>query len=340
MEFINYNDFDHEFYIDNNIDLKNLKTKKLLYSHWYNYGCYENRLVRNIKSDKIVRFNISKTFKKPIINFDTSTYIYKSIPISIPIVIMLYIFNHELINYYRNHINGFLRRYTNTYIFIAVYKNNNKTDELLKFNDNTYIYDIENRGGDIGGFLFLIKKVMEYQNKYNSNFNRIIFFHTKTNNNWRNKLCLPLLNAKYEKYDNNIGIIAANRWILKFDVNKNNNKEKYQHLSKFYGIYGGNITDWEFVGGTIFCLHIDIIKYIYEHNINDIISLLNYENSIDNSWLNYLKKHNLNNKDCNNDYEYRKRYNKSLCSDYMIEHTFERIIGYINKLLGKKIMKL
>jgi hypothetical protein len=91
---------------------------------------------------------------------------------------------------------------------------------------------------------------------------------------------------------------------------------------------------WEFVGGTIMTLSIEVLRYIYDHHLDEVYGLLNYENSEDSQWLKVLSVQCKDPRGCGNDLSYRQRYGKSLLSDYMIEHTYERILGLIVNHVG------
>jgi hypothetical protein len=99
----------------------------------------------------------------------------------------------------------------------------------------------------------------------------------------------------------------------------------------FSGKLEGKYDSWNFIAGTILTMNIKIISHIYNNNINEVYDKMNVDNSIDIAWIDAIKFKKLKNKDCFNDLYYRKIYGKSILSDFMIEHTFERIIGLISK---------
>jgi len=384
------NNFDHNYYIQNNDDLKIFKNLNDSYKHWYKHGCHEGRAFKTIDDGKIYKIKFPTNFKKPhfkiiTINNNTNTILFNNNINNINIInnlnntnnqkfnmkrqfaIMLYIFNHKLINFYITILNNFMKSYTNFDIFIAIVDYNDYSKNLFnKFinnnnninkdnNDNNYdnvnlnIFDIQNKGGDIGGLLFLTKKLFEHYNFNNDNipYKFVIFAHTKTNTQWRIKLCNAVFNYDYKKLfneinnsnnnsnNNSIGMIGSKSWNYTF---KDNTKTFYQyHLNTLRNYYKINFNNekkyesWNFIAGTILTMNIKIISHIYNNNINEVYDKMNVDNSIDIAWIDAIKFKKLKNKDCFNDLYYRKIYGKSILSDFMIEHTFERIIGLISK---------
>ena len=389
------NNFDHNYYIQNNDDLKSFKNLNDSYKHWYKHGCHEGRPFKTIDG-KIYKIKFPNNFKKPTfknitINNNNTILLNNNQKFNMKrqFAIMLYIFNHKLINFYITILNNFMKSYTNFDIFIAIVDhndysknlfnkfinnnninkinnnedkdiNNNNYDNYHNFNNydnvNLNIFDIQNKGGDIGGLLFLTKKLFEHYNFNNDNipYKFVTFAHTKTNTQWRIKLCNAVFNYDYKKlfneinnsnntnnsnnssnYYNNIGMIGSKSWNYTF---KDNTKTFYQyHLNTLRNYYKINFNNdkkyesWNFIAGTILTMNIKIISHIYNNNINEVYDKMNVDNSIDIAWIDAIKFKKLKNKDCFNDLYYRKNYGKSILSDFMIEHTFERIIGLISK---------
>jgi hypothetical protein len=193
----------------------------------------------------------------------------------------------------------------------------------------------ENRGGDIGGFLLLSKTVIQSGTDYKY----VIFIHSKTKAQWRKDLCHCLFDLPFDNLEKfkNMGLISARKWIYTFSQSE---YRRYQyHMIELCTIYGLNCEkEWQFVAGTMFLARIDIIKYIVEHDIDRVYYMLNRVDSVDINWQNIVGELRKDTRGTTNDYQYRLRYRKSLCSDYMIEHTFERIIGLICQHLGYKLV--
>jgi hypothetical protein len=365
------NDFDFKYYKENNIDLKYLNTDKQLYKHWYTYGCHENRKIKTIGigghghgsrdghgHGQLLIYNLPKDYHKPKLNLNikgqnqtlslklNQTQSLKEIypyDVKRQLIIMLYLFNNNFLDYYINLITDFNTRYSNFDIYLGTNDpNKDIINKIMKFkntNNQIHIITTENRGGDIGGFLQIIKYMLDKsESKYlDIPYKYVIYGHSKTDNKWRINMCQSIFNYDYRlllEKPKNINMIGSKRWMRPFfDDGKTKYNEHLLNLYKYYEIDGKN-KEWQFVGGTIMTLSIDVLIYIYEHNITEVYNLLNYKNSLDNSWLKEIQNKKKNPKDALNDLYYRNTYGKSLLSDYMIEHTYERMIGLIVKNLG------
>ena len=92
--------------------------------------------------------------------------------------------------------NNFFKR--NLLIFITIH-NIEYISNINKYLPNAIITVIENRGLDIGGNLNNMKLLINHPNY--ENIENIYFFHTKTNDSWRENLYIPLTNnyIKIEK---------------------------------------------------------------------------------------------------------------------------------------------
>ena len=57
MNYIAKTEFDWEYYLSKNDDVKKKGINGLdeCYRHWILYGCYENRIVKSLKSDQDLR---------------------------------------------------------------------------------------------------------------------------------------------------------------------------------------------------------------------------------------------------------------------------------------------
>jgi len=67
---IDIDDFDYHYYLKNNNDLVKANVINLVqcYTHWLNYGCYENRKVRSSKTGKEIILSLNKNQKLIKIN--------------------------------------------------------------------------------------------------------------------------------------------------------------------------------------------------------------------------------------------------------------------------------
>jgi hypothetical protein len=267
-----------------------------------------------------------------------------------PFALLIHIYNAKYMSFFTKNIQLLYSKYTKDSfdIFINIVYISNKQEvinnenmiieeELKKIYKPVVIYS-ENKGGDIGGFLQLCKLLD--LDKYNG----IIFCHSKTKDKWRIDLCSSIFNYKYSNDELNFGLLGNTKWIHTIDPQKNkSNYEKFNnHFVKLFKIYDFNdylessinkkysdIKKWEFIAGTMFIANIKIIKYIIDHDIDYVYSLLNRLDSVDDNWLRIIKEMKLDNRGCGNDLCYRVKFGKPLLADFMIEHAFERLIGLI-----------
>lgn len=237
----------------------------------------------------------------------------------------------DAIDHYKNHGFNENRKYCiikiailfhvgNIDVFLKIYKNQpyffkRKMLVLITLHNKDFISTInqyiphafftiiENKGADIGGFLRNMKVLIKHPNYTDIEY--IYFIHTKTNDDWRRDMLLPL-SGNYKKIESilqskkNIPIIVGcdkycyrnkgtNRNYIKdiFDRNQS-------HFDRFIGI------DWQdFVDDYIFeNTNIEDSKNIYtDLNINPQF-YKNYENDLQslsmNGVINQFNKHGIN----------------------------------------------
>jgi hypothetical protein len=356
--FISKKDFDHEFYLDNNHDIKDLfKDKTDAYKHWIIHGCHEDRPVKSY-SDKSCRcVKIPDNIKFKIVNGDLDNIIrprniltptiikkHEKKKLNYNLALMIHAFDiiifQELIKY----INQILAKYDskNIHIYINIVEEDNKypgclktkVSELIDKIASPYVFYFytENRGADIGGFIFLSKIILESEYSYKYQ----IFMHTKTNNNWRRDLCnaITSFNLATLDHQSSLGIAGSKKWIHQFG--KTYNKYYYekfgQHLEYLHSFFDISESDKTntFVAGTMFIINNKILEFINKHDIYDIYTNLNKINTVDANWLHVVVNLlHLNPKGCGNDLLYRLKYKDNLVADFMLEHTFERFFGII-----------
>ena len=150
---------------------------------------------------------------------------------------------------------------------------------------------------------------------------------------------MKIFNVDIEKLSDKVGIVGSKKWSLKFS-NKHLYRSHINFLTKMYNIK--ELDSWIFIGGTIFLANSKIIKYIAHTNFQQVYNKLNNLNSIDDNWLRMAKIFKKNTNGCSNDFKYRTLHpkRKSLMSDYMIEHTYERIISLISINLSLTILSI
>lgn len=58
--YISFADFDWKYYIDSSQDLKKIRNSRDAYNHWIQYGCFENRPVKNLKTKECFTVKLQK----------------------------------------------------------------------------------------------------------------------------------------------------------------------------------------------------------------------------------------------------------------------------------------
>lgn len=274
------------------------------------------------------------------------------IDLGFKIAVLIHIFDLSLLSFFTFYLNhlGTLYHHNNFDIYINIVEENNPYKGNLRYdvnqhfkaidNPNLSYFFTENRGGDIGGFLLLSKYLIELGIDYKY----VIFAHSKKRSQWRKDLCHCVFNVSFEHLPKmtQMGIISSKKWIMTFDpIQQVDEYRKFRyHLVDLCDIYHLKCDhSWKFVAGTMFVTDIKIIKYIVDHQIDEVYTRLNKLDSLDINWLNIvtdeLKK---DPKGSGNDFHYRLKNGRPLHPDHMIEHTFERIIGLICEQLGLKVI--
>ena len=349
--------FDSTFYLTTYQDLgKNgIKTHQDAYKHWLKYGRFEGRKVKTIKTiDQTINQTVTTAIiqQKPTKNTKTTNMlsignkvIVKSpLRINFKVAVTIYLFGLKLIDYFDNYVSKLRfslgEENVDVYIGITPVDDLNTYESIIKSKiPNVRIQLIENRGGDIGGLIQLFKTVNENKSQ---NYQYCYHLHSKSDKLWRNALCSPLLHINLNNLIKNstIGMVGAKKYMFNFKYS-----EKYAYhfkrLVKWYGMK--ELPQWQFVAGTIFLAKIDIVKFIAECPESDTVyQALNTNDTIDTNWLEIVTALKKNTNGCGNDYAYRSKSlgRKPLLSDYMIEHTYERLLGLITLHLGLKMHSL
>jgi hypothetical protein len=355
--YIPKDEFDWDYYLNHNPDVRKAGITGIegCYRHWIMYGCYENRLVKSSKTGKEVRVKLKsqeKFLPKPPPPLTPVTPSISPIDLGFKIAVLIHIFDINLFPFFISYLNHLSNLYLNDNfdIYINIVEENSPYKGDLKLaikahiknliNPNFSYFLSENRGGDIGGFLLLSKYIIESGIDYKY----AIFVHSKTRAQWRKDLCQTIFNIPFEQLSKtpDMGLISSKKWLMTFDPIKQ--KEEYQrfryHLVDLCEIYDVECRQaWQFIAGTMFLANIELIKYIAKTRIDEVYEKLNKLDSIDINWLTLvtdeLRK---DPRGTGNDLQYRLKYGRSLHPDYMIEHTFERIIGLICNKLGLKVI--
>jgi len=152
-----------------------------------------------------------------------------------------------------NNNSRFFKR--NILVFVTLH-NKDYIKIISQYIPNVFFTIIENKGADIGGFLYNIKKLINNPN-YND-IESIYFIHTKTNNDWRRDLLAPLINnykkieSELENYKNTPIIIGSDKYCYRNKGTNRNyiedifdrNKEKFGKL--IYNDWHDYIDDYIF----------------------------------------------------------------------------------------------
>lgn len=351
---INKTDFDWEYYLQKNPDVRKIaSTLDKCYWHWITYGRYENRWVRDISGREYqVQIKPKDKFAHTKPQPQTIVCTHEPLDLSFKIAIMIHIFDVKMTKCFFSYLNSLCNTYNNNNfdIYLNIVNENNPYQGNLQDFINAQIQTINfpnvhcqyspNHGGDIGGFLILSKLVIQSGIDYKY----VIFTHSKNKKNWRIDLCKCVFSLKYENLAkiNNLGLVSAKKWVYSFDpINQAEEYQKFKyHLIDLCRIYGLNTNNkWEFIAGTMFLANIKIIQYIVSHDIDTVFNMLNNVNSADINWITIIDDKGKDRRNAPNDYYYRLKYGKSLMSDYMVEHTFERIIGLICQHLELQVIK-
>ncbi len=230
--------------------------------------------------------------------------------------IILHIGNYDMIEYYEKILLN-LAQFIRFEMFITISKKENGLPELMNNlnllniklkksgSDINQIFNVDNKGYDIYPFL----KVIEYFIENNLNYDICLKLHTKTNNEWRNKLVLPLIDKylvklilKNVKQNNKIGIIGSPFYHYRLD---RPNSEYVIPLGKKYFNYDFTKYYDKIIKNSL-TLDVDFYRY-YEQDLNSL--LINdyfYYNSEEKT--SFITNHYYN----NGINEYYRVYNKNL----------------------------
>jgi hypothetical protein len=360
-------EFDWEYYLKENQDLVSagFTTQSQAYRHWSNHGCRENRLIRRLGEDTGYRVNLRYPHQVKAHVARPSSLPSPTTPTPIKlttnIAIMIHLYDLNQVSFFIRHLSNLSQRYilSNFFVFLSVVTERNPsltqmslteltvvdylTGQLNKVGfsgDRLQIIKQENRGGDIGSLFRLSRQIATSPTE----FSHVLFCHSKANNSWRKELCLPLFNFRFETLAVDtapVGLYGAQKWVHTFDHSTYpNSTHRHLHylteLSQIYGIPSDLVmkNKFQFIAGTMFIAHIEIIKTLAT-GYNLIYPRLNNFSTIDHYWLNLVTNElHRNPRGCGNDLAFRMTFGRSLHGDHMIEHGIERLMGLIAVHLG------
>ena len=207
-------------------------------------------------------------------------------------------------------------------------------------------YFVENRGFDIGGFLFSLQKIKEQ----NLSYDYIIKSHTKSDGGWRRDLLnifTNFYNVMKIMKDEKIGMICGTK--RRAVIDNNPNSINGYHLHRLHkNILGTPFNGGQrylFAAGTIFMARFAIFRPIFKLDINNLISNLNTEHTIDTNWYIHYNKLKITHEECQTHWETIGKASKLSgnvlarlknptsvsppARDGMIEHAYERFFGML-----------
>jgi hypothetical protein len=347
MNYINY---------DNWTDLKFLdeKNKNLLNNYFKNkkgkFKINNNILIVDFENWGIEHFYMNEIEDKPFYNvyFENFRKIYN---IAISFQIGSWITFKKMESYLENFNNINVNIYI---ILIEDIATEDNIEYLTKFNNITVLSG-ENRGMDIG--LFLISLHYIKSKKYNHDY--LFKIHTKTNDNFRNDTLNNMIGS-HDKIINNIKNLSANNIgmisgnvIYRFKDNKDLFDSNMYHLDNLIQyIYNEKINkDYlEFPAATFFIANFKIFNILSIDKLRHLYFNLNNSETLDYYWYSIFYNININNKiNIYRDYLRNNRFPNNVAyqiktgklglRDCMIEHSFERLFGYMCRKAGLFIIR-
>jgi len=229
-------------------------------------------------------------------------------------------------------------------------------DEIIKnISDNCFIKIIRvpNVGFDIGGFFYSLKEIKDTGKIYDF----VIKIHTKSSKEWRRQLLAPFRDvcetvSIFEK-NVNVGMIGCKERL--YNIIRSWDHYNLYHINHILDNF--NYPDFDpkslFVGGTIFMIRFSILQDILNKNIENLISELNDEYSLDKNWYILANNLDISHEEAEEHWNTHGKYenmspnviHKGLYPntssknhrDGMIEHAYERFFGIIIEHKGYKI---
>ena len=350
-------DFNWETYLKLNQDLleAGIHKKQLAKKHYFYYGKNEGRLY-NTES---YLHKYENVFHKYILNIASNKAIQydiiRSQNITTHVLIHLHIYNIE--SFYDFFNEETIQNLMDFGSVIITFITGHLHD--THFNSLFTILKIQNKGMDIGGKLCML----DYITQHNIPYNYILFLHSKSDYESRQKYFLPFLKNK-ERINLIKSLLTTNNNSL-YGIFPNcvHYTDNYKSSDRFLNdikyfeemmhLLNIDVTDSQFfVEGNCCILHRNVLETIFKDRISLFYNVLNDENSFDYNWVKmYYYTHKGLNDNINLIDVYKKYTEENLlgsclnvnCTtdinnfyrDGMIEHVFERLwINIIKKLNG------
>ena len=257
---------------DNNDNQNNeLNLIKKNYFNYFNNNNINNSILLNNYNLIYKNINFSNNLKKKlIVNYNKDR--------NLNICIVLHFFHFELFAEFCIYLKNIIDHFQKTVIIISLPKINKESDfykfKFKKvFNKNIiYFIDNINFGTDINPFLLSLKLIKDKK----INVNYILKIHTKVSNpDWRKGLIINITKKEFLNdleivfKSKNIGFIASDYRIVENDNNVyiDTNYLGLKYFSKIFNIKDGENFK-NFVGGTMFWINYDCVKFIDDKIIN------------------------------------------------------------------------
>lgn len=361
---IKINNLIEKFYIENNVnnsvlEWKNIDTleekyKKLCNSYFTNntgkYILKNNQLIINYDNWGLEKFYINDSINEKINHKNFYTVKYKNITKKNDIAVCVQIGNWDKFLTMENYLSNFLNLNC-TFHFTMVLDVYNY--QKLKYLSSKYVNSViiygYNKGMDIGLFLITLHHINLNNIKYKSIFK----IHTKTDDTFRNYTLSNFMGSE-DIILNNInklnstgnGMLGVNN-IYSYKNQFFYYEQNMYHIKKYIKfLYNEDpeLDKLEFVEGTMFLFKQHIFDILNNYNIEYIYNKLNDDCSLDINWyciyynidindIELIKKTYYNNLHLyhGNNLHLQKNTKKSGLRDFMKEHAFERLFGYICK---------
>jgi len=259
------------------------------------------------------------------------------------------------------YLNNFKNINYNIYFTLIDELCSNEHIEFLKENfENVSIIQVRNRGMDIG--LFLIN--LHYIKSKNYKHDFLYKIHTKSDGYLRGCILTNLMGS-YQRIINNLKVLSmphigmiAGSWVLNYCAHQPSftaNEYYLRLLIKNLYHTEMELHCLQFVVATFFAIKMEAFKILNLNTLEFLYEKLNDCNTIDFSWYSFTYNMDLNCKEkmIENfkndkshrflnvlDHDVRTNRNPNALRDRMIEHSIERIFGYIIKKNNLEIVHI
>jgi lipopolysaccharide biosynthesis protein len=237
------------------------------------------------------------------------------------LAILVHIGTYELWGRMCDYISLFKNQYD---LWLTISQKNEPIDNLINDIKNRFptanVIIVQNRGLDIGGFLYALKEIFNQ----NIQYDYVLKLHTKTDKRWSDLMTIPLLTnyslvERIFKCTRDIGIVSVKRYIQ--NDNGLINRHHLGNIIKQFNMERNNLR-WTFPAGAVFWIRFDLLRHVFYNQIDWVLANLNDEKTFDTNWMKLNNENNIGN------LLWNKPNNKHYIRDGMIEHALERFFGY------------